>query len=573
MARVSGLLARAHALALDTRPPVARLAPDLVRAARFAPRGAGIVLATGLDAPGPGLDAALAGLARRGPLRLLLAEDAFETAPPAAALPFSPPTAASPAPASPRSPRPGPPAFAALRLAGARPRAPLARPPRPLARGPSRPPGPVDPAIVAALHPPRLPAAFIGTGWQDLLAAFGLGLLLAAPSPSRCSRPLLRPRVRRAGLAARLVRLEALPARRPARRAARPPPPSAARRCPTTSAPPSTADAARPRRLDDLILGRRRPCLTSPFPSPSCSLPLPLLVRLLPPRGAGGQALYLPPGDRRRRRPASRAAGSTAPASLLAAFWLFLVTAAAGPQRLVEVPDRTASGRDIVLALDLSGSMAIEDFSLDGETASRLDAVKRVASRFVEARRGDRIGVVIFADRAYVAAPLTWDLTAVARAIDSAEIGLTGRSTAISDGLGLALKRILAEPARSRVIVLLSDGRDTAARLDPRQVARLAAENGVRVHTIALGPEDLEERPASRDAVDIATLRDIAGTSGGRTWRVRDMADLDGDGRRPRPARAQSLRPAAADRARARSGPGPPPLALALGLAVAWRRA
>jgi uncharacterized protein (DUF58 family) len=88
MARVAGLLARAHALALDTRLPVRPLAPDLVRAARFAPRGAGIVLATGLDAPGPGLDAALAGLARRGPLRLLLLEDAFETAPPAAALPF-----------------------------------------------------------------------------------------------------------------------------------------------------------------------------------------------------------------------------------------------------------------------------------------------------------------------------------------------------------------------------------------------------------------------------------------------------------------------------------------------------
>ncbi len=88
MARVCGLLARAHAQALTTRAPVRDLAPDLVRAGRFAPRGAGIVLATGLDAPGPGLDAALAGLARRGPLRLLLIEDAFETAPPAAALPF-----------------------------------------------------------------------------------------------------------------------------------------------------------------------------------------------------------------------------------------------------------------------------------------------------------------------------------------------------------------------------------------------------------------------------------------------------------------------------------------------------
>lgn len=301
-------------------------------------------------------------------------------------------------------------------------------------------------------------------------------------------------------------------------------------------------------------------------------LPLPLLVRLLPPRGAGGQALYLPPAIATGAG-AAATRGLDRPGGLLAALWLCLVLALAGPQRLVEIPDRTASGRDIVLALDLSGSMAIEDFSLDGETASRLDAVKRVAARFVEARRGDRIGLVIFGDRAYVAAPLTWDLTAVARAIDAAEIGLTGRSTAISDGLGLALKRVLADPeARSRVIVLLSDGRDTAARLDPTEVARLAADNDVRVHTIALGPEDLEERPASRDAVDIATLRAIAERSGGETWRVRDMADLEAmaaelDRLEPNPSGRPPLiddRPL---------WPWPAAAALALALAVAWRRA
>jgi Ca-activated chloride channel family protein len=300
-------------------------------------------------------------------------------------------------------------------------------------------------------------------------------------------------------------------------------------------------------------------------------LPLPFLVRLLPARGAGGQALWLPP---------SIAAGAGAaarrdlgrPGLLLAGLWLCLVVAIAGPQRLVTVPDRTASGRDIVLALDLSGSMAIEDFSLDGEIASRLEAVKRVAAGFVEARRGDRIGLVIFADRAYVAAPLTYDLTAVGRAIETAEIGLTGRSTAISDGLGLALKRILDDPAPSRVVVLLSDGRDTAARLDPRQVARLAAENGVRVHTIALGPEDLEERPASRDAVDIVTLREIAETSGGQTWRVRDLDDLTAmaaelDRLEPNPSARPPL---------IRQRPlwmWPAAAALALCLAAAWRRA
>src|SRR5690606_10879684 len=135
--------------------------------------------------------------------------------------------------------------------------------------------------------------------------------------------------------------------------------------------------------------------------------------------------------------------------------------------------------------------------SLDGETVTRLAAVKRVARNFIRSRTGDRIGLGIFGDRAFAAAPLTHDLSAVVMALDEAEIGLTGRSTAISEGLGVALKRILAEPSDSKVIVLLSDGRDTAERLDATQVAALAAAQDVRVHTVALGPEDLETRPAA----------------------------------------------------------------------------
>ena len=254
-------------------------------------------------------------------------------------------------------------------------------------------------------------------------------------------------------------------------------------------------------------------------------LPLPLLAWLLPPRAATGQAMLLPQGVAAAATPAAgphrrrgRILGWLA--------WACLCLALAQPQRIEMMPDRSASGRDIVIALDMSGSMATPDFGLDGETATRLAAVKRVARDFIEARRGDRIGLVVFADRAYVAAPLTFDLVAVARTLQEAEIGLTGRSTAISDGLGLSLKHIMAQPSKSRVIVLLSDGRDTSARLDAAQVARLAADKGVRVHTVALGPEDLESRPAARDAVDIAALRGIAEASGGRTFRVRGTADL-----------------------------------------------
>ena len=236
-------------------------------------------------------------------------------------------------------------------------------------------------------------------------------------------------------------------------------------------------------------------------------LPLPLILfYLLRPRENRTEALHLPEAIAAAGVPVAEGPLRDGSLPLRLALWLFLTLALAGPEWLQPTPDRTATGRDIMLSLDLSGSMETPDFTLDGQTASRLAAVKRVASRFVSEREGDRIGLVIFADQAYVAAPLTHDLAAVVRAIDSAEIGITGRSTAIADGLGLALKRVTAEPATSRVIVLLSDGRDTADRLDARDVGRLAATMGVRVHTIALGPEDLETRPAARDAVDIATL-------------------------------------------------------------------
>ncbi len=256
--------------------------------------------------------------------------------------------------------------------------------------------------------------------------------------------------------------------------------------------------------------------------------PLAWLVwRFAPPRAAAEGALELPEG----LAAAARASGGGGRSGvwvwgLKILLWLGLVAALAGPQRLERVADVSASGRDIILALDLSGSMLIEDFDLDGARVSRLDAVKRVAAQFVSQRAGDRVGLVLFADRAFVAAPLSHDLVALREAVEEAQIGFAGRSTALSEGLGLALKRAVASQAPSRVIVLLSDGRDTSHRLEAEAVARLAASHGVRIHTIALGPADLETRPADRNAVDSATLRLIAEASGGRSWRVRGMEDL-----------------------------------------------
>ena len=257
-------------------------------------------------------------------------------------------------------------------------------------------------------------------------------------------------------------------------------------------------------------------------------LPLPLLaVYLLPARRDSYGHLHVPPtvaGALRAR------AGDRALASriylLPGVIWLALVTAIAGPRSIVEAQALPATGRDIVLSLDLSGSMAKTDFELDGKPSSRLAAVKRVAAGFVRGRAGDRVGLVIFAEKAYFAAPPTFDVEAVARAIEEAAIGISGKSTAIGDGLGLAMKRLAASSAPSRVVILLSDGVNTSGSVKPQGAAVLAKQLGIKVHTIAMGVRDLASAGDDPDAVDVATLNGIAKASGGEAFRVRTTADL-----------------------------------------------
>lgn len=257
-------------------------------------------------------------------------------------------------------------------------------------------------------------------------------------------------------------------------------------------------------------------------------LPLPFFVRrLLPPVRHARAALLVPPTIARRLGETGRhGLAARLPVILPAILWAGLVLALAGPQRLTDTGALPVSGRDIVLVLDLSGSMETEDFEIDGRTVSRLDAVKTVGAAFARGRDGDRMGLVIFAEGPYFATPMTYDTEAVADAIEAATIGISGRSTAISDGLGLAMKRLAAGDAASRVVVLLSDGVDTSGRVAPVGASRLARELGIRVHTIALGVTATGEAGANRDSVDAATLETMAATTGGGSFRVRSTADL-----------------------------------------------
>lgn len=261
-------------------------------------------------------------------------------------------------------------------------------------------------------------------------------------------------------------------------------------------------------------------------------LPLPLLaLRLLRPGQAGGAAIAVPEGVGQALLAAGQGArsGGGLPMRhlLLWAVWGLLLLAAAGPRDLAPVSALKVSGRDLAIVLDLSGSMVRDDFFLDGQQVTRQAAVTAVGAEFARRRGGDRLALIVFGSEAYYATPFTFDVEQVARRIEEAQIGISGRATNISDGLGLALKRMQESEAASRVVILLSDGVNNAGATNPRGVAALAAEMGVRVHTIALGPKDLTTaEEGERGVVDAATLQAISDVSGGTSFRVRTTEDL-----------------------------------------------
>ena len=270
-------------------------------------------------------------------------------------------------------------------------------------------------------------------------------------------------------------------------------------------------------------------------------LPLPLLAaRLMPAERVGSSGALRVPASlvAAAARGDSVAARGRGRAVLVWTLWVALVAALAGPRLVLPATALPASGREIMLVMDLSGSMERRDFALDGQTVNRLAAVKRVGTDFIRRRAGDRIGLVIFANESYVAASPSFDTATVARALDEATIGLVGRSTGIGDGLGLALKRLTppssaetgeaGPPVTAKVVILMTDGANNAGQTTPRDVAGLAKELGVRVHTIALGPRDLSNADGEQDVVDTETLREIAELTGGRMFRVKTTEDLVG---------------------------------------------
>ncbi|MGJ7904702.1 vWA domain-containing protein [Lysobacter sp. 1R34A] len=267
------------------------------------------------------------------------------------------------------------------------------------------------------------------------------------------------------------------------------------------------------------------------------ALPLPLLARwLLPAARDASAALKVPFGD---RLDAVAAAGGRSLRGggadwLLWLAWALLCIAAARPQQLGEAVQPPQVGRDMMLALDLSGSMSEPDMALNDAPVERLTAAKAVLADFLDRRVGDRIGLIVFGRRAYVLAPLTLDRDTVRDQLKDSVVGLAGQETAIGDAVGLAVKRLREQPTGQRVLVLLTDGVNTAGALDPAKAAELARDHQVRIHTIAFGGDGslslfgFKIAVPGGDPLDETSLRAIAQTTGGRFFRARDTAELAG---------------------------------------------
>jgi len=268
-------------------------------------------------------------------------------------------------------------------------------------------------------------------------------------------------------------------------------------------------------------------------------LPLPLLIRTLwrPAPAVEEAALRVP--DLGPYAIADSTHASTSPGYSLRWWlaipaWLLLVVAAARPVWQGPAIELPVSGRDLMLAVDLSGSMSTKDFTLNNDAVTRLAAIKSIAGEFIQRRVGDRIGLILFGLRAYVQAPLSFDRKTVDALLQESAIGLAGKQTAIGDAIGLAIKELRRTPEGNKVLILLTDGANDAGEVDPQHAAKLAAKEGMTIYTIGVGADSMlvqslfgVQRVNPSQGLDEKTLQAIAKTTGGRYFRARDTQELN----------------------------------------------
>ena len=225
--------------------------------------------------------------------------------------------------------------------------------------------------------------------------------------------------------------------------------------------------------------------------------------------------------------------------ALFSLAWLLLVVACARPLWQGDPITLPSEGREIMLAVDLSGSMAETDMTLNQQPATRLAVVKAVLDDFIERRKGDKIGLVLFGSQAYLQAPLTFDRNTVATLLNEAQLGFAGKQTAIGDAIGLSIKRLQNRPAENRVVILLTDGVSNAGQVNPVAAAQQAKKAGLTLYTVGIGASEktipgafggLFGQRTVNPSKDLdrgeATLKRIAELTGGQYYRARSSDDL-----------------------------------------------
>lgn len=275
-------------------------------------------------------------------------------------------------------------------------------------------------------------------------------------------------------------------------------------------------------------------------------LPLPWLLRYLWPRGQAARApreddsghdmLLYPMLERLAGAFHAAAPGRSFSEwlrlFLLTLVWIGLVLALMRPQWLEEHSEVKTRGYDLMLAVDASRSMEALDFSVEGQQVTRMAVIKGVLSRFIDARQGDRVGLILFGDQAYVLSPLTSDTAAVRAVLNNAVPRMAGDGTAIGDAIGLAVKKLRERPEGSRVVVLVTDGENTSGSLPPPLATALAAQHKIRIYTIGVGSKGLVpfmengRLTQERMEIDEELLRNVALTTGGAYFRATDTDAL-----------------------------------------------
>lgn len=271
------------------------------------------------------------------------------------------------------------------------------------------------------------------------------------------------------------------------------------------------------------------------FPWLFALLPLPFIIYLLPAKKNAQQqsALVMPTLINISTDTVSLQKKNKAPLAVLITCWLLIVVAICQPQWLGDAIDIPSEGREMMIAVDLSGSMEIEDMRLNGRAVNRLQMLKVVLGDFIDRRVSDRLGLILFADDAYMQTPMTFDRKTVKQMLDESELNLVGRKTAIGDAIALAVKRFDEKKESNKVLLLLTDGQNTAGKISPEQALELAIAKEITIYTIGIGADVMmqqslwgSQRVNPSSDLDERSLSNIAEKTGGQYFRARDSESM-----------------------------------------------